>query len=73
MNEKLKNLLIIVIVFLFLWDYHSKSQEIDSLKETIYIQNEAINSQNLLLGLYEQKLSSPRIPTGQFKFNKNPI
>lgn len=73
MKEKIKNLLIIAVVFLFLWDYHSKSEEINSLKQTIFIQNEAIISQNFLLELYKQKLLKTPTPATQFQFQKNPI
>lgn len=73
MKEKVKILLIASVILLFLWDYHSKSEEIVSLKETIYTQNEAIISQNFLLRLYEQKLFGTPVPAAQFKFKQDPI
>jgi len=53
--------LIILLVFL-LWKTHQQSKEIDYLKETIYMQNQAIESQRNLMSIYQFYYKQPQKP-----------
>jgi len=55
MTEKIKTLCLLLLISFFLWDYYQKTKKVEELKETIFIQHQAINSQNILINFYQSQ------------------
>lgn len=62
MTEKIKTLCLVLLISFFVWDCYQKTKKIEELKETIFIQHQAINSQNILINFYQNQQ-----PTNNFE------
>ncbi len=72
MSENLKTLGFAILILFFIWDYYKKDQQVHALKETIFLQDDAIKSQNILINFYKLKFQQedgyqqPFYPTNKF-------
>jgi|SaaInlStandDraft_1057018.scaffolds.fasta_scaffold225816_2 hypothetical protein len=74
MDPTFKNIMFILISVFITWEYYSRGKEVEELKETIFVQHQAIDSQNLLINFYKNKFHeesyNPPFYESQQKINK---